>query len=45
MQPKQLRIGDIEAKRQIIYQESLLIQGPKIAVVDGKHIYLDPLVD
>ena len=45
MQPKQLRIGDIEAKRQIIYQASLLIQGPKIAVVDGKHIYLDPLVD
>ena len=45
MQPKQLRIGDIEAKRQIIYQESLNIQGPKIAIVDGQHIYLDPLVD
>ena len=45
MKPKQIRIGDIEAKRQIIYQESLNIQGPKIAIVDGRHIYLDPLVD
>lgn len=45
MQPKRLRIGDIEAKRQIIYQESLSIKGPKIAVVDGRRIYLDPLVD
>ncbi|HJA65940.1 MAG TPA: septum formation inhibitor [Candidatus Mediterraneibacter cottocaccae] len=45
MQPKQLMIGDIEAKRQIIYQESLNISGPKIAVIDGKRIYLDPLVD
>lgn len=45
MQPKELRIGDIEAKRQIIYQESLNIQGPKIAVVDGRRIYLDPLTD
>ncbi len=45
MQPKQLCIGDIEAKRQLIYQESLSIKGPKIAVVDGRRIYLDPLVD
>ena len=45
MQPKQLCIGDIEAKRQLIYQESLSIKGPKIAVVDGSRIYLDPLVD
>ncbi len=45
MQPRQLCIGDIEAKRQIIYQESLTIRGPQIAVVDGKRIYLDPLVD
>lgn len=45
MQPKKLCIGDIEAKRQIIYQESLTIKGPQIAVVDGKRIYLDPLVD
>lgn len=45
MQPRELRIGDIEAKRQIIYQESLNIRGPKIAVVDGRRIYLDPLTD
>lgn len=45
MQPRQLCIGDIEAKCQIIRQESLNIKGPKIAVVDGKHIYLDPLMD
>lgn len=45
MQPGQLRIGDIEAKRQIICQESLSIKGPQIAVVDGRRIYLDPLVD
>lgn len=45
MQPKQLRIGDVEAKRQLIYQESLTIRGPKIAAIDGSRIYLDPLVD
>lgn len=45
MQPKQLRIDDIEAKRQLIYQESLLIKGPKIASIDGSRIYLDPLVE
>lgn len=45
MKPKQLKIGDVEAKRQIIYQESLAIRGPKIASIDGSRIYLDPLVD
>ena len=45
MQPKYLSIGDIVAKRQIIYQESLNIKGPKIAVIDGNRIYLDPLTD
>lgn len=45
MQPKQLMIGSIEARRQIIYQESLNISGPKIAIVDGRRIYLDPLTD
>lgn len=45
MQPKQLKIGEIEAKRQIIYQEGLSIQGPKIAVVDGHRIYVDPLIE
>ena len=42
MQPQRLVIGDIEAKRQLIYQDSLSINGPQIAVVDGKRIYLDP---
>ena len=45
MQPKYLSIADIVAKRQIIYQESRNIKGPKIAVIDGNRIYLDPLVD
>ncbi|HAX51910.1 septum site-determining protein MinC [Muricomes intestini] len=45
MQPKRLRIGDIDGKRQIIYQENTGIKGPKIAVVDGSRIYVDPLID
>lgn len=45
MQPKKLCIADVEAKRQLIYQESLSIKGAKIAVVDGNRIYLDPLAD
>lgn len=45
MQPKQLRIGDIEARRQAIHQESLMSGGPKVAVADGRRIYVDPLVD
>ena len=45
MQPHRLVIGDIEARRQLIYQDSLSIDGPQIAVVDGKRIYLDPLVE
>lgn len=45
MQPKRLLIGDIEANRQTIYQEGMRIKGPKIAVVDGSRIYLDPLVE
>ena len=45
MQPRRLRIAEAEAKRQIIYQESMSIKGPKIAVIDGNRIYLDPLVD
>ena len=45
MQPQRLVIGDIEAKRQLIYQVSLSINGPQIAVVDGKRIYLDPLIE
>ena len=45
MQPKQLRIADVEARRQLIYQESLLIKGAKVATLDGNRIYLDSLAD
>ncbi len=45
MQPKRLRICSVEARRQLIYQESLSIKGPKIATLEGNRIYLDPLVD
>lgn len=45
MKPKELKIGDVVARRQIIYQESLSIRGPKIAIVEGNKIYLDPLVE
>lgn len=45
MQPRNLRIAEVDAKRQLIYQESINIKGPKIAVIDGNRIYLDPLVD
>ena len=45
LQPGELSVGGIRANRHIIYQQSLSIQGPKIAVADGNRIYLDPLVD
>ncbi|CUX50534.1 septum site-determining protein MinC [Clostridium sp. C105KSO13] len=45
MQPTHIRISNIDGKRQIIYQESAKIKGPKIAVVDGNRIYVDPLID
>lgn len=45
MKPEQLGIGDVEAKHQVICQESLGIRGPKIAVVDGHRIYVDPIVE
>lgn len=43
MHPKELYIGDLEAGCQQIFQESVSIRGPKIAVTDGKRIYLNPL--
>ncbi len=45
MRPRMLRIGDIEAKRQSVYQEGITIRGPKIAAIDGTRIRLNPLVD
>lgn len=45
MQPRSLRIGDMEVRSQVFCQNGLYIQGPKIAAVDGARIYLDPLVE
>lgn len=45
MKPELLRIGNIEAKHQVICQESMGLRGPKIAVVDGHRIYVDPIVE
>lgn len=45
MQPRSLRIGDMEAKQKIFCQNNSDIPGPKIAAMDAAGIYLDPLVD
>lgn len=45
MHPKKLRIHDVEAKTSLIYQENASISGPKIAVLDGHRIYIDPLTE
>lgn len=45
MQPKKLIIGSVEARYQILCREDVTIHGPKIAVAEGNHIYLDPLVE
>lgn len=45
MRPRVLRIGDVEARVQIFSQNSNYVQGPKIAAIDGRRIYLDSLVD
>lgn len=45
MHPKKLRICDVEAKLGVVYQQNHLINGPKIAVLEGKHIYIDPITD
>ncbi|MDD2979206.1 MAG: septum site-determining protein MinC [Hespellia sp.] len=45
MNPKNLRIADMVAKKQMVYQESSTIKGPKIALIDGSHIYVDPLTE
>lgn len=44
MQPARLRIADVTAHRQLLMQQDNLSTTPKIAVVDGKRIYIDPLV-
>lgn len=45
LRPKRLKIGDIEANRQRVYHENGMIEGPKLAVVDGHRIYVDPLIE
>lgn len=45
MRPRSLRIGDLEARRQSVYQEGITIRGPKIAAIEGTRIRLSPLVD
>lgn len=45
MRPRVLRIGDVEAGPQIFCRNSIYVHGPKIAAIDGKRIYLDPLVE
>lgn len=45
MQPKSLRIGDMEAKQKMFCQNHSEIPGPKIAAIDAAGIYLDPLVE
>lgn len=45
MRPRLLLIGDMEARRQDVYQEGLAIRGPKLAAVDGSRIRVVPLVN
>lgn len=45
MRPRKMQIGKIEARIPHVYQEDSSIQGPKIAVVDGHRIYIDPLIE
>lgn len=45
MRPRSLRIGDVEVRRQVFYQNNIFVNGPKIAAIDGTRIYLDPLVE
>lgn len=43
MNPKILKIGEIEAKRHNFHSKDDITIEPKIALVDGEHIYIDPL--
>lgn len=44
MNPKLLKIGDVSLKRHKIQKTLENSYEPKIAIVDGEHIYIDPLV-
>ncbi len=43
MNPKLLKIGNVTAKRHKLQVRENNIMEPKIAIVDGEHIYIDPL--
>lgn len=43
MNPKLLKIGNVTAKRHKLQIRENNIMEPKIAIVDGEHIYIDPL--
>lgn len=45
LHPKKLKINQVEAKTNLVYQENASITGPKIAILDGNRIYIDPLSD
>lgn len=45
MNPKILKIGDVAIKRHKLQIPDECIMEPKIAVVDGEHIYIDPLIE
>lgn len=44
MNAKILKIGDISIKRHKIQELDESTMEPKIAIVDGEHIYIDPLI-
>ena len=44
MQPKILKIADVVAKRHNLHNTDDKIIEPKIAIIDGEHIYIDPLI-
>ncbi len=44
MNPKLLKIGDVCLKRHKRNKRDEIFLEPKIAVVDGEHIYIDPLL-
>ena len=44
MNPKVLKIADVVAKRHNLHKTDDKMIEPKIAIIDGEHIYIDPLI-
>lgn len=44
MIPKSLKINETAAKRHILQEKNDIPNLPKIATLDGEHIYVDPLI-